>query len=278
MKLIALSLVSLWIAGVPQLSGLAYGSQCSSEQRNDFSETSEQLLYIQSPDTIASTSVAFDPIHADHLIINASLSPDGAWLAFVQMGSENESTVELHEIHGGSIYTIELEPDTGNPLYWLSDEQFLTVLTPSRTSPPAFYPHEIINPFTGERQRVLPYSLTFPNNTDPLFPGVDFGQHFLISPNGKYGMVFETDGAIVLYDIENREALRTLEDVSDSGGWAWSADSRYLASYGLLANEENATTGTIYIYDVSTGAIYTVFTGDAELIDWTHSETTKTGQ
>ncbi|HLU11377.1 MAG TPA: hypothetical protein VK003_17010, partial [Oceanobacillus sp.] len=59
---------------------------------------------------------------------------------------------------------------------------------------------------------------------------------------------------------------------------AWSADSRYLASYGLLADEENATTGTVYIYDVATGAIYTVFTGDAELIDWTHSETTKTGQ
>jgi WD40 repeat protein len=250
-----------------------------------------------------------------------------------------------------------------------------------------FYPSEIINPFTGERRIVLPYALTFPNTdvTEPLFPGVDFGQSFQISPNGQYSLVFETDGTLTLYDLQTRSILRRLEDISDTGGWtwavdsmqlafygrnlaqenrgegihiydigldtitflsdlaitdaeesimldeeswspnenyitfarttdifgryiieildtvtgeiiptcltnfytdvrvdeidvAWSEDSRYLASYGLLAEPENANTGTIYIYDMDTGRTFGVFTGDASLIGWTHSDLVEMGQ
>ena len=230
-------------------SGTCYTAQFS---LGEITNAAGQLLYRGTNPTqfLSSRLDIFSPIEIEGIHIEARISPNERWIAWLTADRHtDEGTIKVHEIYDDLAYSTAVNKDIEH-MYWLNDNELLTVLVPSGAWPPLFYAEAVLNPFTGEQRTVLPRIIAGKNViTDPFFPiGDNSPDYFEISPSGRYALKYHFGGSYSFYDTSTGERVRHIEGIL-AGNLVWSSSSDQLVFYGHDLAISDSEKG-IYSYDV----------------------------
>ncbi len=230
-----------------------YSDTCYTAQFSlgEITNAAGQLLYrgTNPPQFLSSRLDIFSPIEIEGLHLESRISPNERWIAWLTADRyTDEGTIKVREIYDDLAYSTTVNKDIQH-MFWLNDNELLTVLVPSGVWPPLFYAETVLNPFTGEQRTVLP-RLTAGKDvtTDPFFPIDDNSDYFEISPSGRYALKYHLGDSYSFYDTSTGERVRHIEGIL-AGNLVWSSSSDQLIFYGRdLANSDNEK--GIYSYDV----------------------------